>query len=187
LAISNEAVAKIPDHFSDKYEEGKHDDRLPTIVSRGSPVRYYLPGVPVVVGATLSALLAGWGSQRYRPWLTAIAANALTGLAVTVYLVPAVNLKLFVRGHHLTSADQQRLLKKWYRLNAIRLVAVGSACLICSMAPTAPSVVAYPQGRPASRMQAAPANVFASRHQFPSATGPRQREVVDGFFAAPTT
>jgi hypothetical protein len=127
-----EAVARIPDHLSDKYEEGERDDRLPTIASQGSPVRYYVPGVPIVIGATLSALLAGWESRRDRPWLAAVAFNALTGLAVTVYLVPAVNLRLFVRGQPLTSADQQRLLKKWYRLNAVRLLAVGAAWLIAA-------------------------------------------------------
>ncbi len=127
-----EAVARIPDHFSDKYKEGERDDRLPTIISRGSPARYYVPGVPVVVGATLSIVLAGWKSRRDRPWLAALAVNAVSGLAVTVYLMRAVNLKLFVRGQRLASGDRQRLLNKWYRLNAFRLLAVGAAWIVAA-------------------------------------------------------
>jgi hypothetical protein len=95
-------------------------------------VRYYLPGVPVVIGATLSALVAGWKSRHNRRWLGAAAISALSGLVATAYLVREVNLKLFVAGQAITPANQGRLLRVWYRVNAARLVASGSAWFLAA-------------------------------------------------------
>jgi hypothetical protein len=120
-----EAVVRVPDRLAE-------DRPLPSVLSSGSPLRYYLPGIPVVLGATLSALVAGWPSRYDRPWLGAAAASTLSGLILTVYLVRAVNLRLFVAGQNLSPGDQDRLLRIWYRVNAVRLLTVGSAWLIAA-------------------------------------------------------
>src|SRR5436305_7405071 len=127
-----EAVVRVPDQLAKDYEPGGEDRRLASVLSAGSPVWYYLPGVPLVIGATLSALAAGWASRNDRPWLSATTVSALSGVVATAYLVRAVNLKLFVAGQPLTPADQDRLLRIWYRVNIIRLLTTGSAWLIAA-------------------------------------------------------
>jgi hypothetical protein len=54
-----EAVVRVPDRIAKGYEPGRGDRRVASVLSSGSPVRYFLPGVPVVIGATLSSVLAG--------------------------------------------------------------------------------------------------------------------------------
>jgi Domain of unknown function (DUF1772) len=115
-----EAVVRVPDRLA-------KDQRMTSLFSAGSPVRYYLPGVPFLLGGTLQALVTGWRAPRDRPWLAAAAACALFGVAATAYLVRAVNPRLLVAGRVLTPSDQDRLLKTWYRVNLVRLVAAGSA------------------------------------------------------------
>jgi hypothetical protein len=127
-----EAVVRVPDRLAKDDEPGVADRRLASVLSAGSPVRYYLPGVPVVLGATLSALVAGWTSRNDRPWLGAAAVSTLSGVVATAYLVRAVNLKLFVAGQALTPADQDCLLRIWYRVNVVRLLTTGSAWLIAA-------------------------------------------------------
>jgi hypothetical protein len=132
-----EAVVRVPERLANDYEPGKDDRRLPSVLSSGSPVCYYLPGVPVVIGATLSAVLAGWRRRNDRPWLASLAASALFGVIATAWLVRTVNLKLFVAGHPLTAADRDRLLRIWYRVNILRLLAASSAWLIAGGSPRA--------------------------------------------------
>jgi hypothetical protein len=72
-----EAVVRVPDRLAKDYAPGVADRRLAFVRSAGSPVRYYRPGVPVVLGATPSALVAGWTSRHDRPWLGATAVSAL--------------------------------------------------------------------------------------------------------------
>jgi hypothetical protein len=75
--FGNEAVVRVPDRLTKDYAPGVADRRLAFVRSAGSPVRYYRPGVPVVLGATPSALVAGWTSRHDRPWLGATAVSAL--------------------------------------------------------------------------------------------------------------
>jgi hypothetical protein len=74
-----EAMVRIPERIANDFEPGKDDRRLATVFSSGSPVRYYLPGVPVVISVTLFAVLAGWRRRTDRPWLAALAVSALWG------------------------------------------------------------------------------------------------------------
>lgn len=119
-----ESVVRVPDRLS------AEDARMASILSPGSPVRYYLPGIPVVIGATVAALVGGWKSHRDRALLGMLAASTCSGLALTAYLVRAVNLKLFVAGQTVSAAERQRLLHTWYRLNAVRLLSAGTAWLV---------------------------------------------------------
>ena len=125
-----EAVVRVPERLAKDYEPGKDDRRLATVFSSRSPVRYYVPGIPVVIGATLSAVLAGWRRRKDRPWLAALAVSALSGFIATTWLVRSVNLKLFIAGQPSTPTDRARLLRIWYRVNALRLLAASSGSLI---------------------------------------------------------
>jgi hypothetical protein len=127
-----EAVVRVPDRLSNAYESGGEDGRLASLLSPGSPVRYYLPGIPVVTGATLSAVVAGWATRRDRSWLGAIGLTTLAGIGATVYLVAAVNRRLFVAGQPLTPAERDRLLRIWHAVNLARLLTAGAAWLMAA-------------------------------------------------------
>jgi hypothetical protein len=125
-----EAVVRIPHRLSLSDGLGGQDQRLRSLLEPGSPVRYFLPGVPVVIGATLGAVVLGWTSRDERPWLCAAGLSTMAGVAATGYLVRMVNLRLFVTGEAVSPTERERLLRTWYRLNAARLVTTGIAWLV---------------------------------------------------------
>jgi hypothetical protein len=116
-----EAIVRIPHRVV--------SDPVTSPFSLGSPVRYYIPATPIGIVATLAALAAGWNKPNDRRWLAVAAAGALFGGAVTAHLVREVNLKLFVGGQPVTPDEREMLLRTWYRLNLLRLIAVGGAWL----------------------------------------------------------
>jgi hypothetical protein len=119
-----EAVVRIPDRLASE------DQRLESLLGRGSPVRYYLPGIPVIVAATVASVAGGWKSRGDRPWLLALGSAAAVGMGLTVYVVETVNRRIFVAGHPVTPTERERLLRVWYRVNFVRIVASGAAWLI---------------------------------------------------------
>ena len=46
-------MVRVPNRIAKDYGPGRNDRRLAFILSSGSPVRYYLPGVPVVIVSTI--------------------------------------------------------------------------------------------------------------------------------------
>lgn len=127
-----EGVVKVPELLS-KVNALEGDDRPPmSVLSSGSPVRYYLPGIPVVIGATLLAVLGGWRFRRERLWFAFLAVSTLFGVVTTAYLVRNVNLKLVYSCQRITPVDRAELLKVWYRGNLLRLISSGSAWVIVS-------------------------------------------------------
>ena len=121
-----EAVVHVPDRLASE------DQRLDSLVSPGSPVRYYLPGIPVLIGGTVAAAASGWKVRGERPWLLALGSTTFAGLAATVYLVQRVNRRLFVAGQPVEPAEREQLLRMWYRLNLVRLAAAGAAMLVAA-------------------------------------------------------
>lgn len=120
-----EAIVRVPHLLSADYDAIDGDQRLPSLFSQGSPVRYFLPGVPILVGSTLAALLTRRRDPHERRWLRAAAAALVVSSALTGYVIRNVNIKLFVAGHAITASERERLLRTWYRLNMIRVVALG--------------------------------------------------------------
>ncbi|GAB3402283.1 DUF1772 domain-containing protein [Flindersiella endophytica] len=130
-----EAVARIPERLSEPSDASGADPRPASMLGKGSPARYYLPGIPVTFGATIAALATGWKAPAGgRGWLIASTASTLAGAAVTVHLVRNVNSKLFVAGPPLSAEERQALLKKWHRLNACRLAAAAAGMLTAERA-----------------------------------------------------
>ena len=121
-----------------------------SLLGSGSPVRYFLPGVPVVIGATLSAMLPGWKWRSEPPWFVSLALSTLLGFAVTAYLVRTVNFKLFFAGQRVTRADRARLLDIWYRANILRLLTTGGAWFVAAR------LASRLQGRPGLKRGALP-------------------------------
>lgn len=117
-----EAIVKVPERIANDPPE--------SVLAVGSPLRYYLPAIPVVIATTFSAPSIGWRCREHRPLLGLATIFALTGLGITAYLVPTVNLKLFVAGSQVAQAERERLLRKWHRLNKLRVFATAAAFFI---------------------------------------------------------
>jgi hypothetical protein len=126
-----EAVVKVPDLLASR---GRGTDPPLSPVGPGSPVRYYAAAVPATFPAVIAAAVAGWDNRSSRPWLVTAAACSVCGAAVTAYLVPAVNLKLFFSNQELTATEREDLLRTWYRASALRLAATGVAWLAAGRA-----------------------------------------------------
>lgn len=125
-----EAVVKVPDRLA-----GQRDLAVPAgqpvtvraIMRAGSPVRYYLPAGPTAAGAAMAALVAGWDGSSSRRWLAASAVASLSGAALTTCIVSEVNISLFFASDPPTAAERAALLRRWHRVNMIRLAVAAAA------------------------------------------------------------
>ncbi|GAA4934966.1 hypothetical protein GCM10023224_14530 [Streptomonospora halophila] len=127
-----EAVVKVPDLLAERAGEpaegaGCGGGGALTPLGPGSPVRYYAAAMPATTPAVLVAAAMGWDKPESRPWLAAAAVCSLSGSAASVYLVRAINLRLFFGDRALSTAERERLLRTWYRVNAFRMAAAGAA------------------------------------------------------------
>ena len=78
----------------------------------------------MTLAASVGALAAGGHDRR---WLaTSTAASAAAGL-LTAYVVTQVNKRLFLDAEAPTPDQRDVLLRRWYRLNAVRIALVGTA------------------------------------------------------------
>lgn len=119
-----EAVVRVPHRLACEQPD-RNGSASP--LGPGSPVRYYVPAIPATFPAAVAALVSGWNSREIRLWLAGGAVCSLSGAAATAYLVRAVNTKLFFGDQQLPVDERERLLRKWYRLNAFRLAVSGGA------------------------------------------------------------
>jgi len=131
-----EAVVKIPDRLSARTSDfGRESDVPPrSVLGPGSPVRYYLPAVPISAVGTLGAVLSGQGNPRSRRWLTVSAGCCISGTAITAYVVRNINIKLFFAAQPPPPQERDALLCTWYRLNVMRAAAAGGAVFAISRA-----------------------------------------------------
>jgi Domain of unknown function (DUF1772) len=124
-----EAVVRVPDHLAKPAGSAEADPELPelpTLFGKGSPVRYFVPGLPLTFGATIGALVTGWKTPANRGWLVASTVSTVAGGLATAYLVTRVNPKLFGPGQPSTEEERAALLQTWYRFNAFRVAAAGA-------------------------------------------------------------
>jgi hypothetical protein len=122
-----EAVVKVPELLSDSAQATDQPAR--SVLGPGSPVRYYLPAVPVALAGTLGAVINGLDSPGGRRWLAVSTGCFACGAALTGYLVRKVNLNLFFGAEPPPPAERDALLRTWYRLNVLRTAAAGGAVL----------------------------------------------------------
>jgi hypothetical protein len=128
-----EALVKIPDRVA----ASEASPGLPrTPFGAGSPGRYYVPIAPLCAPAAVAALLSGWEHSDSRPWLIAGAASSITGAAATAYLLRSINPTLFFSPQPLDEARRKPLLKRWYRVHALRLTASAVALAAIHQART---------------------------------------------------
>ncbi|SMD22969.1 anthrone oxygenase family protein [Kibdelosporangium aridum] len=114
-----EAVVKVPHVFAHHRELAKPG----AVLRPGSPTLYFVPAGPVTIAASVAALASGWRDTSRRPWLAASAATTVAVALVTAYVVPAINQPLFLAAEPPAPQKRDVLLRRWYRLNAIRIAA----------------------------------------------------------------
>jgi len=119
-----EAIVKIP-HRVAASEPSRELPRTP--FGAGSPGRYYAPVAALNTPAAVAALLSGWGRSETRTWLIVAALSSATGAAATAYLLRSINPALFFSPHPLSEMQAKPLLKRWYRVHALRLTASAIA------------------------------------------------------------
>lgn len=128
-----EVLVKIP-HRVAASEASPGLPRSP--FGAGSPGRYYAPIAPINTPVAIAALLAGWNKSDSRVWLVAAAASSATGAAATAYLLRSINPVLFFSPHPLSEMRRKPLLKRWYRVHAVRLTASAVALVAIHQART---------------------------------------------------
>ncbi|MGO4859766.1 hypothetical protein [Arthrobacter sp. 2MCAF14] len=128
-----EALVKIPDRVA----ASEASPGLPrTPFGAGSPGRYYAPIAPLSAPAAVAALITGWKHSGSRPWLIVGAASSITGAAATAYLLRSVNPKLFFSPQPLDETRRNPLLKRWYKVHALRITASAVALAAIRQART---------------------------------------------------
>lgn len=121
-----EAVVKVPDRLA-SHDSPRGSERAMSPLGPRSPVRYYAAAAPATSPAVIAAAVLGWDNRSSRPWLVTAVTCSILGSAATAYLVRAINLKLFFSAEPLAAAEQEVLLRRWYRVNAVRLVLAATA------------------------------------------------------------
>lgn len=122
-----EAVVRIPHRFAHQRDlAGPMSPR--TLLRPGNPTFYFVPSGPITVAASLGALAAGSSERR---WLAASAAATTSAAAVTGYVVRRLNVPLFFAPQAPPAEERDAMLRRWYRLNALR-IAVAAVALTCA-------------------------------------------------------
>ena len=109
--------------------------RPPGLLTRGSPVRYYLPSAPLALGATGVALVQSWRSGGDRQLTIAAGSSVVSALALSGYLIQTVNRPLLTGDGPLTEVERRRLVSTWHRVNAVRILALAAASSTLSRLP----------------------------------------------------
>jgi Domain of unknown function (DUF1772) len=126
-----ESVVRIPDRLSS--ERVLAEDGRP-LLRPGSPLLYFLPAAPVTVAATLGAVATAGTRPGGRRWPLASAAATLAFAVQTTTAFQPINERLFMAPDPPTEHDRADLLRRWYRLNTVRLALVGLAWMAAQRA-----------------------------------------------------
>ena len=114
-----EAVVKVPHTFAhDRSLAGRARLRL------GDPTLYFVPAGPVTLVTSVGALVAG---EHDRRWLAGSAGASVAAGLVTAFVVTKVNNRLFTDAEAPPAEERDVLLRRWYRLNAVRFTLLGAA------------------------------------------------------------
>jgi hypothetical protein len=125
-----ESVVRIPDRLSSERVLAGEPGEQPTLRSvlrPGSPALYFLPGGPVTLAAAVGAAAIATTGRSGRRWSIASAAATLAFAAPTAGVFQKLNDKLFMAPEPPGAAERTELLRRWYRLNAVRLAIVAIA------------------------------------------------------------
>ncbi|MEN3616082.1 anthrone oxygenase family protein [Plantactinospora sp. ZYX-F-223] len=133
-----EAVVKVPDRFAEHRDLATPPGAtasLASLLRPGSPVLYFVPSGPITVAMAVGALATGWRGPN-RHWLTASAAATVAMALQTAHLNRTVNRPLFLHQTEPTTAERTALLRRWYRMNAIRMATLAIGWVTARQAKT---------------------------------------------------
>lgn len=125
-----EATVYIPNmasFFESKVARGEPMFRRKS----GSPVSYYVPVGGIALALALgTAITSEWEQAPGHGWFALAAALWVLAAALTGYVVARINLGLFFRAQtDLTEVGRQ--LRRWTRLNFLRVVILGASGGAC--------------------------------------------------------
>ncbi|MBW0014039.1 hypothetical protein [Mycobacterium sp.] len=115
-----EAAVRMPERLAGEPHTG-------SVLGPGSPLRYYAPLAPVTLATTAAAVRTGWDIGGARRWLALMAAGSTVGVALSGYLIRTVNLPVMFAADPPPPAQRDALIRTWYVLNGVRIVATGAA------------------------------------------------------------
>ncbi|WP_232667149.1 anthrone oxygenase family protein [Pseudonocardia sp. TRM90224] len=115
-----EELVRMPDRLADEHDSGRA--RLP------SPVRYYVPALPALVGGAVAAAVTGRRGPA-RGALATAAVSTVAGVGLTGFVVRTVIFRLIDDGPPLEQAERERLITRWHRVNRVRLVLAAVAAI----------------------------------------------------------
>jgi hypothetical protein len=90
-------------------------------------LRYYAPVAPITIAATTATLIDSWRSGGDRRMIVAATVSTTTAIAVTGYLVRAVNVPMLSGAMPVDSSERRRTIRTWHRVNGARMAAVAGA------------------------------------------------------------
>jgi hypothetical protein len=125
-----ESVVRVPDRLSSERvlaAEPGAPRTLRSVLRPGSPALYFLPGAPVALAAAVGAVVTAGTAPAGRRWPAASAAATLAAVAQTAGVFQKINERLFMAPEAPGDDERARLLRRWYRLNAVRLAVVAAA------------------------------------------------------------
>lgn len=97
------------------------------VLAVGSPVRYFAPLAGASFAPTVVCLVLAFRGRANRQLTTVAAGCIASAVGLSVYLIRTVNLPLLTANESLSSLDRDRLVRRWHRVNAVRLVALAGA------------------------------------------------------------
>ncbi|HEV7652242.1 MAG TPA: DUF1772 domain-containing protein [Actinophytocola sp.] len=114
-----EGVVDVPRLLADAA-----GNRRPGLMSAGSPVRFFVPLGAVTLGSAAVTVAHSWKSRDDRRRTAAAAASVGAATAITGYLVRTANVPLLMSAD-LDTGKRDKLISRWHRGNALRLVLLG--------------------------------------------------------------
>jgi hypothetical protein len=125
----HEGVVRVPDRLAahrDLAVPAGGRVGLGALLGVGSPVRYYVPAAPVTAGAVLAAAATGWHRTGDRRHLATAAVGTVSAAGATAYAVRRIVVPVVFAATPPDGPERDRL-RRWHRLDVIRMVATAVA------------------------------------------------------------
>jgi hypothetical protein len=91
------------------------------------PIRYYVPTTWVAVVLLWAATILGWRAMPdAKRWLAVGSASSVAAVALSVYIITQLNLRLFYIGPVREIESVRPLMERWQILNWVRVSIVGT-------------------------------------------------------------
>lgn len=113
-------------------------NRQAGVLAAGSPVRYFAPVAPAAIGGTAAVLVRLWQTGADRRAVVAATTTFGTALGLSAYLIRSINVPL-LKGE-VEGEARPRLISRWHRGNAVRLVLLAATEILVRRAEASVSL-----------------------------------------------